>query len=95
MVEEGLLLDVVLGGEFYMVIKVNFFFERIYFYGNNKSVEEIYMVFDYGIGCFVIDNYYEISLLEDILIEWNEKVLVLICVILGIEVYIYDYILIG
>ncbi|CCQ24618.1 Diaminopimelate decarboxylase [Listeria monocytogenes N53-1] len=44
---------------------------------------------------FVIDNYYEISLLEDILIERNEKASVLIRVTPGIEAHTHDYILTG
>ncbi|HAA7948689.1 TPA_asm: diaminopimelate decarboxylase, partial [Listeria monocytogenes] len=61
MAEEGLSLDVVSGGELFTAIKANFPPERIHFHGNNKSAEEIHMALDYGIGCFVIDNYYEIS----------------------------------
>ncbi|MBM5611036.1 diaminopimelate decarboxylase [Listeria seeligeri] len=95
MAEEGLSLDVVSGGELYTAIKAGFPAERIHFHGNNKSVEEIHMALDYGIGCFVIDNYYEISLLEDILIERNEKASVLIRVTPGIEAYTHDYILTG
>ncbi|MBC1723340.1 diaminopimelate decarboxylase [Listeria seeligeri] len=95
MAEEGLSLDVVSGGELYTAIKAGFPAERIHFHGNNKSVEEIHMALDYGIGCFVIDNYYEISLLEDILIERNEKASVLIRVTPGIEAHTHDYILTG
>ncbi|HAO5997110.1 TPA: diaminopimelate decarboxylase [Listeria monocytogenes] len=95
MAEEGLSLDVVSGGELYTAIKANFPPERIHFHGNNKSAEEIHMALDYGIGCFVIDNYYEISLLEDILIERNEKASVLIRVTPGIEAHTHDYILTG
>lgn len=95
MAEEGLSLDVVSGGELYTAIKAGFPAERIHFHGNNKSVEEIHMALDYGIGCFVIDNYYEIRLLEDILIERNEKASVLIRVTPGIEAHTHDYILTG
>ncbi|EAF8306435.1 diaminopimelate decarboxylase [Listeria monocytogenes] len=95
MAEEGLSLDVVSGGELYTAIKANFPPERIHFHGNNKSAEEIHMALDYGIGCFVIDNYYEISLLEEILIERNEKASVLIRVTPGIEAHTHDYILTG
>ncbi|MBC1482456.1 diaminopimelate decarboxylase [Listeria sp. FSL L7-1485] len=95
MAEEGLSLDVVSGGELYTAIKAGFPAERIHFHGNNKSAEEIHMALDYGIGCFVLDNYYEISLLEDILIERNEKASVLIRVTPGIEAHTHDYILTG
>ncbi|AIS60355.1 diaminopimelate decarboxylase [Listeria ivanovii] len=95
MAEEGLSLDVVSGGELYTAIKAGFPAERIHFHGNNKSAEEINMALDYGIGCFVLDNYYEISLLEDILIERNEKAAVLIRVTPGIEAHTHDYILTG
>lgn len=57
-------LDVVLGGELYIVYKLNFFMEKVFFYGNNKIKEEINMGLDLGVGKFVVDNFYELDLFE-------------------------------
>lgn len=93
--EEGLSLDVVSGGELYTAIKANFPKERIHFHGNNKTVDEIEMAIDYGIGCMVVDNYYEIELLQKILKKKKAKMSVLVRVTPGIEAHTHDYILTG
>ncbi|MBM7661152.1 diaminopimelate decarboxylase [Bacillus mesophilus] len=93
--EEGLSLDVVSGGELYTAIAAGFPVERIHFHGNNKSPYEIEMALKAGIGCFVVDNFYELSLLEDICRNLNTKTQILIRVTPGIEAHTHDYILTG
>lgn len=93
--EEGLSLDVVSGGELYTAMKAGFDPERIHFHGNNKSREEISMALDYGIGCFVVDNSYELQLLTLICQEKKKTAKILIRVTPGIEAHTHDYILTG
>ena len=62
--KEGLSLDVVSGGELYTAIRADFPVERIHFHGNNKSDEELMFALDSGIGCIVVDNFYEIEQLK-------------------------------
>ncbi len=93
--EEGLSLDVVSGGELYTALKAGFPVERIHFHGNNKSESEIRMALDAEIGCFVVDNFYELSLLEQIAEEKNVKANVLLRITPGIEAHTHDYILTG
>lgn len=62
--EEGLYLDVVSGGELYTAYKADFPMKKVLFHGNNKTIEEIKMGLDLGVGRFVVDNYYELDLLE-------------------------------
>ncbi|WP_163654243.1 diaminopimelate decarboxylase [Listeria sp. PSOL-1] len=95
MAEEDLSLDVVSGGELYTAIKANFPKERIHFHGNNKTAEELKMALDYDIGCIVLDNYDEITLLQKLLEERKQKMAVLIRVTPGIEAHTHDYILTG
>ena len=64
--EEGLYLDVVSGGELYTAYKSNFPMERILFHGNNKTIDEIKMGVDLGVGVFVVDNFYELDILENL-----------------------------
>ena len=93
--QEGLSLDVVSQGELYTAMKANFPVEKIHFHGNNKSEEELEMAIDYNIGCIIIDNFYEIQLLEKLLVKKNKKMDVLIRVTPGIEAETHEYIMTG
>ncbi|AJD91351.1 diaminopimelate decarboxylase [Jeotgalibacillus malaysiensis] len=93
--EEGLSLDVVSGGELYTALKAGFDPEKIHFHGNNKSPEEIAMALDANIGCFVVDNFYEIELLSRICAEKDKSASILLRVTPGIEAHTHDYILTG
>lgn len=93
--EEGLSLDVVSGGELYTAIAAEFPVERIHFHGNNKSREELEMALDYQIGCIVVDNFYELELLDTICAERKQEVSILLRVTPGIEAHTHDYILTG
>ncbi|WP_017755645.1 diaminopimelate decarboxylase [Calidifontibacillus oryziterrae] len=93
--EERLSLDVVSAGELYTALAANFPVDRIHFHGNNKSVDEIKMGIDAGIGCFVADNFYELSLLEQLAAEANKRVSVLLRISPGIEAHTHDYIMTG
>jgi diaminopimelate decarboxylase len=93
--EEGLSLDVVSGGELYTAMAAGFPVERIHFHGNNKSPQEIEMALKAGIGCFVVDNFYELTLLEETCRELEKKAKILIRITPGIEAHTHDYILTG
>lgn len=93
--EEGLSLDVVSGGELYTALQAGFPVERIHFHGNNKSEAEIKMALDAGIGCFVVDNFFELSLLEQLASEKGVLANVLLRITPGIEAHTHDYILTG
>ncbi|MFC7371186.1 diaminopimelate decarboxylase [Fictibacillus iocasae] len=93
--EEGLSLDVVSGGELYTALASGFPPERIHFHGNNKSEEEIRFALRSKIGCFVVDNEDELTLLEDICQETQQETAILLRVTPGIEAHTHDYILTG
>jgi diaminopimelate decarboxylase len=93
--EEGLSLDVVSGGELYTAMAAGFPVERIHFHGNNKSREELEMALEHGIGCIVVDNFYELDLLKTICAEKNANIKILLRVTPGIEAHTHDYILTG
>ena len=65
--EEGLGMDVVSGGELAVAINSGFPAGSIYFHGNNKAREELEYAIQVGVSRIVIDSFYEISLLEDLL----------------------------
>ncbi|KUP09935.1 diaminopimelate decarboxylase [Bacillus coahuilensis m2-6] len=93
--EEGMSLDVVSGGELYTALQAGFPVERIHFHGNNKSVEELEMGIDAGIGCFVVDNFIELELLHELAAEREQKVNILLRVTPGVEAHTHDYIMTG
>lgn len=93
--EEGLSLDVVSGGELYTAIAAGFPIEKIHFHGNNKSREELEMALNYQVGCIVVDNFYELEMLERLCGEKGTKAKILLRVTPGIEAHTHDYILTG
>lgn len=93
--EEGLSLDVVSGGELYTAAAAEFPMEKVHFHGNNKSREELSMALDYKIGYVVVDNFYEIDLLEELCAEKQQKMSVVLRITPGIEAHTHDYILTG
>jgi len=62
--EEGLGLDVVSGGELSIAHSVDFPLDKVYFHGNNKTAEELDLALDWGVGRIVVDNFYELELLN-------------------------------
>ncbi|MGG0460759.1 diaminopimelate decarboxylase [Priestia aryabhattai] len=93
--EEGLSLDVVSGGELYTALAADFPKERIHFHGNNKSRAELEMAVKEDVGCIVVDNFYEIALLQEITAQYQKKMPVLLRLTPGIEAHTHDYILTG
>ena len=93
--EEGLSLDVVSGGELYTALAADFPKERIHFHGNNKSRAELEMAVKEDVGCIVVDNFYEIALLQEITEQYQKKMPVLLRLTPGIEAHTHDYILTG
>ena len=62
--EEGLGLDVVSGGELSIARSVDFPPDEVYFHGNNKTPEELNLALNWGVGRIVVDNFYELELLN-------------------------------
>ncbi|MBM7648043.1 diaminopimelate decarboxylase [Bacillus ectoiniformans] len=93
--QEGLSLDVVSGGELYTAERAGFPVDRIHFHGNNKSREELEMAVNSKIGCVVVDNFYELDMLESICQEKQQTMKILLRVTPGIEAHTHDYILTG
>ncbi|ARI77196.1 diaminopimelate decarboxylase [Halobacillus mangrovi] len=93
--QEGLSLDVVSRGELHTALEAGFPVEKIHMHGNNKSISELEMAVKHHIGCIVVDNFYEIELLDAILEERTSEIDVLLRVTPGIEAHTHDYILTG
>jgi diaminopimelate decarboxylase len=93
--EEGLSLDVVSDGELFTALEAGFPAERIHFHGNNKTVEEIEMALDAKIGCFVVDNFIELEVLNAIAAVKKQKVNILLRITPGVEAHTHEFISTG
>jgi diaminopimelate decarboxylase len=93
--EEGLGIDVVSGGELYTAMKAGFPMQNIYFHGNNKTPAEIKLGIENNIGCFVIDNEYELGLIQRMAFESSKKIKALLRITPGISGHTHAYISTG
>lgn len=93
--EENMSLDVVSDGELYTALEAGFPAERIHFHGNNKTPQEIEMGLDANIGCFVVDNFVELHMLNAIAASKNKHVKILLRVTPGVSAHTHEYISTG
>ncbi len=89
--EEGLGLDVVSGGEMSIAHSVDFPMNKLYFHGNNKSAEELRQALNLRIGRIVVDNTYELDLLDRIAREQNCVPDILLRINPGIDPHTHKY----
>ncbi|WP_368488771.1 diaminopimelate decarboxylase [Clostridium sp. BJN0013] len=92
---EGLYLDVVSEGELYTALKSGFPMKKIYFHGNNKTLEEIEMGIDLEVGRFVVDNLYEMDKINFLAKAKGKIQKILLRVTPGIEAHTHEYIKTG
>lgn len=93
--EEGLNMDVASMGELHVALEAGFPPERLALHGNNKSREELEMALDAGVKHLIIDNFYEITLLDALLREKNATVDVLIRATPGVDPHTHKLIRTG
>lgn len=93
--EEGLGLDLVSGGELYTARQARFPMGRVYFHGNNKSPEELQLALEYGVGRIVVDNFYELEMLNRLAGERNLRADILLRLTPGIEAHTHEYVKTG
>lgn len=83
--EEGLGLDVVSGGEIHTALSAGMEPEKMFFHGNNKTIEELSMAVEHHIGIVVVDNLTELALLNQIAKSAGVTASVLLRIKPGIE----------
>ena len=90
--KEGLSIDVSSGGELYTAVKSGFLPEKIYFHGNNKTVDEINYGLKEKVGCFIVDNFYELEILEKLCAKKDIRQKIMLRITPGIKAYTHKYI---
>lgn len=93
--EEGLYLDAVSGGEVYTALVSGFPMEKVYFHGNNKTIEEIKLGIKAGVGTFVVDNIMELENINRICEAYGVTQDILLRVTPGIEAHTHKFIRTG
>lgn len=92
---EGFGFDLVSGGEIHTVISANIPINKSLFNGNNKSYDEILYALQNGIFRISVDNFLELSLVNEIAKSLNKKADILLRVTPGIECHTHEYIQTG
>lgn len=92
---EGFGFDVVSGGEIYTVYKAGVDMGKVLFNGNNKSFDELTLAVELGVGRISVDNYFELSLLNEIAKSHNKVADILLRITPGIECHTHEYIQTG
>ena len=89
--EEGMDIDVSTGGELHVALAAGIPGDRIVLHGNNKSVAELRMAADAGVGRIVVDSFDEIERIRTL----GAAVRVLVRVTPGIEAHTHEYVMTG
>jgi diaminopimelate decarboxylase len=87
LVEEGIGLDVVSGGEIFAGLRAGVDPSQMIFHGNNKSRTELEEAVAAAVGLIAIDNDLEISLLESVAREAGRNVAVVLRLNPGVDVH--------
>lgn len=93
--EENIGLDVVSGGEIYTALQADFPMEKVHFHGNNKTEDEIRFALKSKVGKFVVDNLYELELLNKIAGEMNVKADISFRIKPGVDAHTHNFIRTG
>lgn len=90
--QAGIGLDVCTGGELAVAQRAGFPMERVLMHGNNKSVAELDMALDAGVGVIVVDSYEEIVRLAHLAQARDLVQPVLVRVTVGVEAHTHEFI---
>lgn len=92
---EGFGFDVVSSGEIFTVYKSGANMSKVLFNGNNKSYDELSLAIELGVGRISVDNFFELSLLNEIAKSHKKIVNILLRITPGIECHTHEYIQTG
>lgn len=93
--EYGIGIDCVSAGEMSIALKAGVSPERIYFHGNNKLPSEIEYALNHDVNHFVVDNFYEIELAQNIASVLDKRVYATVRVTPGVKGGAHAYIQTG
>lgn len=89
---KGMSLDVVSFGELATAKSVDFPMNKIYFHGNNKTINELEYALENNVGTIVVDNLMELELLNELSKKHNKVTNILIRLNVGVEAHTHKFI---
>lgn len=95
LIEEGLGLDCVSDGELFVGLSAGIAPEMLSLHGNNKGRNEMELAIEAGIGKIIVDNFYEIDLLEEMTADCDKPITVLVRLNPGVDVHTHQKISTG
>jgi diaminopimelate decarboxylase len=93
--EEGMCLDVATGGEMHVALHAGVPADRLVLHGNNKSMAELRMAVESGVGRIVVDSFDELDRLDALAAETGLAPKVLLRLTPGVKAETHDYIATG
>lgn len=90
--EYGFSLDVVSEGELHTAKQSGFDLGKVYFHGNNKSIDELLIAINLGVGTIIVDNLMEAELLAYLAKDCDHTIHTLLRINPGIEAHTHKYI---
>ena len=93
--EEGMRVDVATGGELYVALHAGVTADRLVLHGNNKSVAELHMALDAGVGRIAVDSFEEIDRIERLVADGASPPQVFIRVTPGVEAHTHEFVRTG
>ena len=93
--DESFGFDAVSAGEIYTIHNAGVDMSKVLFNGNNKSFDELTLAIELGVGRISVDNFFELSLLNEIAKSHNKVIDILLRITPGIECHTHEYIQTG
>jgi diaminopimelate decarboxylase len=93
--DEGLDLDVSTAGELSVALRAGVPAERLIFHGNNKSIDELRLARQVGVGLTVVDSFDELDRLEALHHEDHIRPRVQLRVTPGVHAHTHEYVATG
>lgn len=93
--EEDMGLDVVSGGELAVAKAADFPMDKVYFHGNNKSIDELKQALRNYVGRIVVDNYQELLTLSRLAEEMGHIPNILLRITPGVDSHTHAHITTG
>ena len=93
--DEGMHIDVATGGELHVALAAGVPADRLVLHGNNKSVEELRVAREAGVGRIVVDSFDELERLAVLHAEDGRRPKVLIRATPGVEAHTHEFVRTG
>lgn len=93
--DEGMAIDVVSAGEIHTARRAGVPADALFFHGSNKTSDELRLALEVGVSRIIVDNFYELELLEALTAEMRTTADILLRLTPGIEPHTHEAIQTG